>query len=179
VADRVHRGVEHQVGDGVGHRGDSAGERAEQDDEQGDADAEPEEGPVEQDAVPAVGREVARVAPHLQLVPGDLAVEAHVAELDGEEALDQRGVGVALDVGVGVVLAVDGHPLARADPRRDPRGDPQDEREPRGEGHGAVAEASVEVHGRDERRHLGDGEADDEAEQEGGELHVATLPTCR
>ena len=55
-----------------------------------------------------------------QIVSGNAAVHDHVAELHGRVALEDGGVRVALDVGEGVVLAVDGHPLSRPDAGRDP-----------------------------------------------------------
>ena len=72
----------------------------------------PSHGAVEQHPVPAVRRQVAGVTGDLGGVVRDLAVEADVAELDPDPPEQDRGVGIAVDIGVRVVLAVHGDPLA-------------------------------------------------------------------
>ena len=90
--------------------------------QQQDADAHPQAhvAVVEQDLVPAVGGEVLGVLADRDLVAGRPAVQDHVADLHGREAFEQRRMGVAFDVGEGVVAAVDRHPLPGFDPGHDP-----------------------------------------------------------
>ena len=64
--------------------------------------------------IPPVGGEVAGIARHGHAVAGDSPVEDDVAELDRGEALEQGRVRITLDVGEGVVLAVDRDPFAGA-----------------------------------------------------------------
>jgi len=127
VTGGVHRRAEGEVGDGVDEPGHEPQPRAEHEAQQHDAEAEAEHGVVEQHAVPPVGRQVARVPGHHRLVGRRPPVEDHVAQLHVQETEQDGGMGVALLVGVGVVLAVHGHPLAGPDAGGDPCQDPEDD----------------------------------------------------
>jgi hypothetical protein len=145
-----------------------------------DADAEAEEGVVEEEAVPAVGGQVACVAGDLVAVLGHLAVQGHVGELHHGEALTDRRVRIALDVGEGVVLAMDGGPLAGPDAGRDPDHDAEHPRGAGGEGDGAVTEATVQPHRRQEEGHGRKGESEDHRQDERHEVSVPPyLPVGR
>ena len=154
VAEGVYRRAHHQVDHRV-HRGRQQAEpQPEEQAQDRDPDGQPEERVVEEDAVPRVGREVARVAGDDLLVLGDPAVEGDVAELHCGHAQQDGGVRVALDVGVRVVLAVHGHPLAGTDSGGDPREHPA---------RGGDA-------GRQRQRAVGEGAMEVERGDEGGEL---------
>ena len=130
--------------------------------------------------VPAVGRQVAGVAGHGGVVVGHLAVHPHVAELHRGPADEDRGVGVALDVGEGVVLAVHRHPLAGPDAGRQPGEDPADPGQPRRHAHGPVGEGPVQVDGGEQDGDLADRQADEDSEQDAGHRpRLAYLPVGR
>ena len=115
VAHCIHSATEREVRHRVEERGHDAPDRAEHDAQEHDADAQSEERVVEQDAVPPIGGQIARVPRHLLGIVRHLAVERHVRELHADPTEQCGGVGIALDVGEGVVLAMDGDPLAGPD----------------------------------------------------------------
>ena len=94
VTHGVHRRARSQVQVGVEERSDETGDGTEHPDEDADADAEPDECMVEQHPVPAVGREVLRVAGHGQRVVGltrrrlDDEGKSHAIDLAAQETED-------------------------------------------------------------------------------------------
>jgi hypothetical protein len=144
-------------------------------------EAEADEGAVVQDPVERGRREVLGVAGQGRGVAGLLAVHLHVEQLHLDPAVQHGGVGVALDVGERVVLAVDGHPLAGADARRDPDQEAERLGGRTAQGEGAVGEGAVQVDRRGQVGEQGDAEADDDGEEHGAHLEhaISGLPTGR
>ena len=158
VADRVHGAAEAEVEDRVGEGGDQAPDRAEQHDQHADAEAEADEGVVEHVPVPPVGRHVLGVAANRLRVAGLAPVQGGVGELDPDPAEQLGRVRIALHVGVGVVLAVDRHPLPGLDADGDPHDEPEGEGQRRPEPDGPVGGGAVQVDRRGQVGELGDGE---------------------
>ena len=133
-----------------------------------DAKTEPEanETSVEKHLVPAVGLYVPAVLAEGFGVVGCLLVQPDVPELDAPIALEHRGMGVADDVGVRVVAAMDCGPLPRSDARGEPEQTPTSEGEPGPHCDPAVREGAVEVKGREEEGELARDEARDDSDQE-------------
>ena len=144
------REVAHSV-----HRGrDETQPPAEQRAQPADADSEPQKGVVEQQRVPAVGRQVLGIALDGDTVARHPPVEDGVRELHAPEADQCRRMWVALEIREGVVLAVDRHPLAGPDAGHQPDEQPED---PAGEGPQAecpVGERPVKEDRRAEQRQL-------------------------
>ena len=60
-----------------------------------------------------------------------------------------------------VVLAVNGHPLPRADAHQHPGEDPEHSLYAWGEPHGAMGETAMQVHRGDQQGHLGEAKAEE------------------
>ncbi len=147
-------------------RGHDAPDRAEHNAQEHDADAQSEERVVEQDPVPSIGWQVPRVARHLLGIVRHLAVERHVRELHADPAEQYGGVGIALDVGEGVVLAVDGDPLARPDADTHPDHEAEEPGQAGSHRHRTMSEGPVEVDRGGQVGQHRDQEADREREEE-------------
>jgi hypothetical protein len=99
----------------------------------------------EDPAVPPVLADVLRPAGQRLRVPRLADVVVDVAELDLPEAVDERAVRVLLSVGEGVVLAVDGDPLAAILAGGDPQDDPEEEVSDRMQSQRAMRQSPVQV----------------------------------
>jgi hypothetical protein len=81
-----------------------------------------------------------------------------VAELHGPEAMKVRTVRIPFDFGKRVMLAVHGHPFARAEAGRDPQTEAEEERHSRVKLEGLMSGAAVKKNSRAENRYLRDKE---------------------
>ena len=103
-----------------------------------------------------------------------LSVEGDVLHLHRSPPEQYGRVRIAVDVGEGVVLAVDGGPLARSDAGRDPDEHPEREPERRAHGQRLVGQCPVQEDRRDEVGEHRHGEPGDEPCEE-GDQHGATI----
>lgn len=94
--------------------------RTQCDDEDCEAEEQPEIQPRVDPSVPAVGLEIAGIPGDRCLVSGFRSIQKKIRTLNLPPSEKYRRMGVALDVGESVVLAVDRYPLAGADPCREP-----------------------------------------------------------
>ena len=112
---------------------------------------------VEEQPIPHIVLDVARVAVDDVLVPRFLEVVKDVAELHRPEAHERRTVRVAFLIGERVVLAVHRDPLLRGDPRRQP------ERQAEQPGHGRMQdERSMRRRAMQEDRGAEDGDLNED-----------------
>ena len=129
--------------------------------------AEPDEGVIVEPSIGTRGRNVSREAPRRLHVAGLTPIQSDVAALHLEPAEQHRRVRIALDVGVGVVLAVNSDPLPRPDSRRDPHQEPKDLGHRPLERDRSMSQTAVQEH---RRRHECDaGHAETDQQTEGGD----------
>lgn len=173
VADSVHsrrtRDVEHGVPDGH----DGARERTENHHEDRDSDTEAEKGSIEEPTIPTIGRKIARVAQGVGVSRG-LSIQRHIGQLNSTPAEEHGGMRITLHIGVGVMLAMHGHPLAGLDPGADPDQKAEREAGRSAQRECAVGQRAMQIHRGDDVGDRHGGERADDRRHE--QPHERTVP---
>ena len=173
MSDPVHRSRRRQIQVGVDRRRDETGPWPDREAQEDDADRQTDEGTIEQPSVPTVGREILRVLGHEFDVARRPSIESDVRPLHTPPAEKNRGVRIAFDIGVGVMLAMDGDPLTRSDSRRDPDEQSTQAANRASEHERPMRQRAVQIDRRDEIGEHGHCEAGDDRGDE--EPHVRNL----
>jgi hypothetical protein len=126
------------------------------------ADPEAEEAVGEEQAIEPVGPKIRRKGLQRFRVARRAHVVRDVEELHAPEAEQVRAVRVALAIGEGVVLAMDGHPLLPALSRRQPQHDAKGQVGQGVHPQRPVRQRAVQIDGRRHDGHLGDHDANDQ-----------------
>ncbi|MEY3093462.1 MAG: hypothetical protein RIU67_2245 [Actinomycetota bacterium] len=173
VSDPIHRRRSGDVQHGVSDGDDGTRERSEQEHENGDSDGQAQQRAVEEPPIPTIGREVACIAKRLHVARRS-SVQHDVRQLHPSPSEQHGRMRIALDIGVRVVLAVNGDPLAGLDAGADPHEDAESETGRTTQSESAVSQRSMEVHRGD---HIGDRHCGERPEDRGHEQpHERTVP---